>query len=74
MGSIMKPFANIFNDLFTPSTKKLDKEAITTEADEAGERAAEAERRRRNQTDAKRSGSAAQALSASIGRSTLGGA
>jgi hypothetical protein len=74
MGVIQESFNDIFDNLFSPDTPKVDKEAITTEADEEGARAAEAERRRRNQTEANRSGSAASALSAAIGRSTLGGA
>jgi hypothetical protein len=74
MGAVQESFNDIFDNLFSPDTPKLPKENILQEADQAGVDAAEAERRRRNQTDTKRSGSVSSALSAAIGRSTLGGA
>jgi hypothetical protein len=74
MGDAAETLGDVFSSLFKPKTPKLPKENILLEADEAGVDAAEAERRRRNQTDTKRSGSASSALSAAIGKTTLGGA
>ena len=73
MGSAIKEAFSFFPNMFKPSTPDLPKDQILDTADQAGQDAAEAERRRRNQTETKRSGSVSSALSAAIGRTTLGG-
>jgi len=73
MGDKFTDFFSPLTNLFKPQSKDIPKQQILDEADEAGEEAAEAERRRRAQTETKRSGSVGSALSAAIGKTTLGG-
>ena len=73
MGKTMEFMNSLIPGMFKPSTPDLPKDQILDTADQAGQDAAEAERRRRNQTETNRSGSASSALSAAIGRTTLGG-
>jgi hypothetical protein len=73
MGKIQESFNDIFDNLFSPNTPDVPEDEILETANEDAAVAAEAERRRRNQTQVKRSGSVSDALSAAIGKTTLGG-